>query len=43
MPIPLVDILYFGATIILVTGMGIFIVRSMRSKDDGQSNSDDTN
>lgn len=37
--IPVVDILYFCGTIALVTGMGIFIVRSMR---DGKSNEDDS-
>lgn len=40
MPIPIVDILYFGGTIILVIGVGIFIVRSMRSGSDGTSESD---
>lgn len=40
MSIPIVDILYFGGTIILVIGVGIFIVRSMRSGRDGTSESD---
>jgi hypothetical protein len=36
---PIVDILYFAGTMVLVTGMGIFIVRSMRSKNDEESDS----
>jgi hypothetical protein len=39
MSIPIVDILYFGGTIILVVAVGIFIVRSMRSGSDGTSES----
>ena len=39
MTIPLVDILYFLGTIALVAGMGIFIVRSMRSGENEQSDS----
>jgi hypothetical protein len=41
MGIPVVDILYFVGTIVLVTGMAVFIVRSMRSSDQEDSNSPD--
>jgi len=34
--IPLVDILYFGGTIILVIAVGIFIVRSITAKPDSE-------
>lgn len=41
MTVPLVDVLYFVGTMVLVTGMGIFIVRSMRSGKDDESDSNE--